>query len=51
MSQKFGVLPSIDVDPYTTAVYKIGEAGKVDSKVLSAEHVIFYQHIYFQSVN
>lgn len=51
MSQEFGVLPGVDVDPYTIAVYESGGAGEIDSKAFSAEHVISYQHICFQSVN
>lgn len=51
MSQEFGVLPGIDIDSYTTAVYESGGAEKVNSKALSIEHVISYQHIRFQSVN
>ena len=51
MSQKFRVLPGVNVNTYTTAVYESGGARKVDSKALSTEHVISYQHICFQSIN
>ena len=51
MSQEFGLLPGVDVDSYTPAVYESEGAGEVDSKALSIEHIISYQHICFQSVN
>lgn len=41
----------VDVDSYTTIVYEAGGAGEVNSKALSVEHVISYQHICFQFVN
>lgn len=51
MSQEFRVLLGVNVDTYTTAVYESGGAREIDSKALSAKHVISHQHICFQSVN
>lgn len=51
MFQEFGALPGVDDDFYTTAMYKSGGVGEVDSKALSAEYVISHQHIRLQSVN
>lgn len=40
MPQELGVLPGIDVDFYTTAVYKSAKDGEVDSKAFSAKYVV-----------
>lgn len=51
ISREFEMLPGIEVDLHTTAMYESGESGEVDSKAFNAEHVITHQHIRFQSVN
>lgn len=47
MLQKFRVLSGVDVDLYTTTVYEGWRGEKVDSKALSAEHIVTHQHICF----
>lgn len=42
MSQKFEVLPGIDINLYNTAMYKSRRAREVDSKAFNAEHIISY---------
>lgn len=51
MPEELGVLPGVDVDLYIAAVYESGGARQIDSKALSIEHVVIYQHFCFQPVN
>lgn len=45
------MLPDLDINPYTIAVYKSERGGEVDSKAFCTEHVITNQHICPYSVH
>lgn len=45
------MLPSVDVDLHTAAVYESRRGEEVNSKALSTEHVVTHQHICLQPVN
>lgn len=45
------MLFGVDINFHITAVYESGRDGEVNSKALSAEHVITHKHICFQSAN
>lgn len=51
MPQELGVLPSVDINLHTAAVYESEGGREVDNKALSTEHVITHQHICLHAFN